>query len=166
MRLNHYPGLPKRELTQTNTRRIWPHTDLGIISLNVQDEEGGLEYEDRQTAPGLFVPVINEDPSDLIVSGADILERWTNGALKGALHRVMAPEKFSGEVLKEINGNAAEVDDDLVLPARNCVVFLYRPGEDKPAGPMPEFVNIDCPAIFEEITAGSYLEGKNRHIYA
>ena len=157
LRLNHYPSLPKRELTQKNTRRIWPHTDLSLISLNVQDNEGGLEYEDRQRARGQFVPVYNEEPSDLIVSGADILERWTNGVLKGALHRVVVPEKFSEK---------GQDDNDLLLPVRNSVVFLYRPGEEKPAGPMPEFVNADRPPVFEDITAGGYLEGKNRHIYA
>ena len=31
LRLNHYPSVSKRELTERNTRRIWPHTDLGLI---------------------------------------------------------------------------------------------------------------------------------------
>lgn len=164
LRLNHYPSLPKRQLTQTNTRRIWPHTDLSLISLNIQDDEGGLEYEDRRTAPGHFVPVCNEGSADMIVSGADILERWTNGALKGALHRVVVPERFSDRTKQAIDD--VNQDGDLLLPSRNSVVFLYRPGEEKPAGPLSEFISADRPAIFDDITAGRYLEGMNRHIYA
>jgi hypothetical protein len=57
-------------------------------------------------------------------------------------------------------------DNDMLLPVWNLVVFLYRPGEEKSAGPMTEFVSADRPAMFEEITAGGYLEGKNGHIYA
>ena len=151
----------------------------------MQDNEGGLEYEDRKTAKGKYIPVYNggeHDGTDLIVSGADILERWTNGVLKGALHRVVVPERFAttmggkqsrgktnGAVVKaekDYEDDDGNDDDDVVLPARNSVVFLYRPGEEKPAGPMPQFVSVERPAIFPDISAGGYLAEKNGHIYA
>lgn len=132
----------------------------------MQDNEGGLEYEDRRTAPGHFVPVCNDSPEDLIVSGANILERWTNGALKGGLHRVVVPERLDESKEKKLDGMMGSDDDNVLLPVRNSVVFLYRPGEEKSAGPMVEFVSADRPAAFEEVTAGGYLEGMNSHIYA
>ena len=67
------------------------------------------------------------------------------------------PEKFSEK---------REDDNDLLLPVTNSVVFLYRSGEEKPPGPMPGFVNTDCPPVFEDITTEGYLGDKNRHIYA
>ena len=55
-------------------------------------------------------------------------------------------------------GDDDDDDDDLLLPVRNSVVFLYRPEEEKSAGPMLEFVSADRPTIFEEITSGGYLK--------
>ena len=156
LRLNHYPSISARELSETNTRRIWPHTDLGIFSLLIQDDQGGLEFEDRANR-GSFFPVLNEEPSDLIVNVSDILERWTNGVLRAGLHRVVVP-------LRQQQGKD-EGETDCVLPDRYSVVFLYRPGEEHSAGPMKDFVNADRPAICEEGTALTYLKEMNDLVY-
>lgn len=155
LRLNHYPTISKRELSATNTRRIWPHTDLGILSLLIQDDQGGLEFEDR-TNPGSFLPVLNEEHSDLIVNVSDMLERWTNGVLRAGLHRVIVPQQQQDKDAGEI---------DCMLPNRYSVVFLFRPGEKNSAGPIEDFISKDRPAICEEVSALVYLEKMNALVY-
>lgn len=154
LRLNHYPTVSKRELSATNTRRIWPHTDLGILSLLIQDNQGGLEFEDR-TNPGCYLPVLNDEQSDLIVNVSDMLERWTNGVLRAGLHRVVVPQQQSKDDNKM----------DYMLPDRYSVVFLYRPGEENSAGPMNEFVSEERPAVCEEVSALMYLKKMNDLVY-
>ena len=154
LRLNHYSSISKHELCNENTRRNWPHTDFCILSLLVQDGEGGLEFEDRRN-PGTFIPVTSEDPSDLIVHVADILQRWTNGVLKAGLHRVSVPRQF------QVDGTEA----DCMIPDRYSLVFFYRPGEDKSAGPICDFVTEERPACYDEISALEHLERRNRLVY-
>ena len=155
LRMNHYPSIPKRELLTKNTRRIWPHTDFGTLSLLFQDDAGGLEFEDRSKRD-TFVPVTSEDPTDLIVTVADILQRWTNDMLRAGLHRVSMPRQF-------------QVDDgmkeDCILPDRYSLAFFCRPSAEKSAGPILDFVSEERPAIYDEISALEHLERRNRLVY-
>ena len=155
LRLNHYPSIPKRELLTENTRRIWPHTDFGTLSLLFQDNAGGLEFEDRSKR-GTFVPVTSEDPTDLIVTVADILQRWTNDVLKAGLHRVSVPRQFQTDDGMEM---------DCILPDRYSLVFFCRPSAEKSAGPIPDFVSEERPATYDEISALEHLERRNRLVY-
>ncbi|KAL9122706.1 MAG: hypothetical protein Q9187_000744 [Circinaria calcarea] len=151
LRLNHYPPISTHELCTTNTRRIWPHTDLGIFTLLIQDSEGGLEFEDR-TQPGSFLPVKNDEQSDLIVNVSDTLERWTNGLLRAGLHQVSTAEQWKGR-------------NEYRLPSRYSTIFLYRANGEKSVGPMPQFVSETQPALFDEITALGFLEKMNEKVY-
>jgi isopenicillin N synthase-like dioxygenase len=156
LRLNHYPAISVRELTTENTRRIWPHTDLGMLSLLIQDNQGGLEFEDR-SKPGCFVPVQNESKTDLIVNVSDMMQRWTNGVLRAGLHRVVPPQQKGAD--------RSNPERDCILPRRFSVVFLFRPGEESSAGPMQNFVNESRPATCDEISALGYLERMNELVY-
>ena len=155
LRLNHYPSIPKRELLTKNTRRIWPHTDFGTLSLLFQDSAGGLEFEDRSKRD-TWVPVTSEDPTDLIVTVADILQRWTNNVLKAGLHRVSVPRQFQID---------DEMKEDCILPDRYSLVFFCRPSAEKSAGPMDDFVSEERPANYDEISALEHLERRNRLVY-
>ena len=126
----------------------------GHTPILVQDSEGGLEFEDRRS-PGTFVAVTSEDPSDLIVTGADILQRWTNGLLKAGLHRVSVPRQF------QVDGTAV----DCMLPDRYSLAYFQRPGEDESAGPIRDFVTKERPASYDEISAIEHLERRNRLVY-
>ncbi|KAL9061565.1 MAG: hypothetical protein Q9162_000097 [Coniocarpon cinnabarinum] len=154
LRLNHYPSVPKRELCGDAIRRIWPHTDFGIITLLFQDSEGGLEFEDREH-PGTYTPVTSDDQADCIVNVSDILQRWTNGILKAGLHRVSVPHHLQG----------LETSDDVLLRDRYSIAFFQRPGEDKSAGPIQTFVTEAQPACYDEITALEHLQRRNQLVY-
>ena len=91
LRLNHYPQIDIQEMTTGNAARAWPHTDSGVISLLLQDEVGGLEFEDRQNSSS-FIRLSSNGSMEMIVNVADTLERWTNGVLRAGLHRVNNPE--------------------------------------------------------------------------
>ena len=152
VRLNHYPSISKRQLCNKNIRRIWPHTDFGILSLLIQDSEGGLEFEDRRS-PGTFIPVTSKDSSDLIVNAADILQRWTNGVLKAGLHQVTVPRQV------QIDGT------DSMLPPRYSLAFFLRPGDENSAGPIRDFVTEERPACYDEISALEHLRRRNGLVY-
>ena len=151
LRLNHYPEVNMQELNSGRTRRIWPHTDTGLISLLLQDRVGGLELEDRQN-PGAFLPASSEDPTDMIVNVGDTLERWTNGVLKAALHHVSTPDNMKN---KE-NGR---------VTARSSIVFFLRANGATSAGPIPCFVTPKRPTGDSETTVLEYLQQSNSKLF-
>ena len=96
LRFNHYPEIDMEELNPRHTRRTWPYTDIGILSLLLQDRVGGLELEDRQN-PGTFLPVSSDDPTQMVVNVGNTLGRWTNGFLPAGLHHVSTTDNMKGK---------------------------------------------------------------------
>ncbi|KAL8967157.1 MAG: hypothetical protein Q9183_003042 [Haloplaca sp. 2 TL-2023] len=95
-RLNHYPAIEVDEILRGKVSRIWPHFDLGVITLLFQDSVGGLEFEDRERA-GEFYRVHCDDASELVVNVSETLQRWTNGVVRAGLHRVNLPQDLDGK---------------------------------------------------------------------
>ena len=151
LRLNHYPKIDAQQLNSGSTRRIWPHTDLGLISLLFQDREGGLELEDRQN-PGTFLSVSSDDHTDMIVNIGDTLERWTNGVLKAAIHQVSPAEN----VRDKNNGKIAE---------RSSIVFFVKANGVASVGPISCFVTAKRPAMYSEMTVSEYLQQSNTKLF-
>lgn len=162
LNMNYYPSIPLNELEKPTTKRIWPHSDLGILSMLFQDRVGGLEFEDRKQQGG-FVPVACQEVGDMVVNVADTLERWTNGLIKAGIHRVVPPSALLARD-PGLQGGEAEKVHSMVSERRSAVMF-YRASGGTSVGPMPEFVTIDRPALFEDITAIQYLQSKNKHLY-
>jgi isopenicillin N synthase-like dioxygenase len=77
IRLNHYPAVNIHDLESGKISRIWPHTDLGVITFLFQDSNGGLEMEDRQTKPGTFVPIPKGSFSEMVINIGETFQRWT-----------------------------------------------------------------------------------------
>lgn len=140
-RLNNYPEISLRALRNGKLGRIWPHYDLGIITLLFQDQVGGLEIEDR-TRPGVFVPVECRSSSDLIVNVSETLTRWTNGQLPAGLHRVSPPP-----ALKNI--------ESAVVPQRFSIAYFCKANRDASVGPLKEFLTGED-AAYTEMTALEY----------
>ena len=160
--MNYYPSIPLGELEKATTKRIWPHSDLGILSMLFQDRVGGLEFEDREQ-PGRFIPVACHEVGDMVVNVADTLERWTNGFFKAGVHRVVPPSASTAEHSR-LRDSGAENSQSMVAERRSAVMF-YRASGGTSVGSMPEFVTADRPALFEDITAIQYLQSKNKHLY-
>jgi isopenicillin N synthase-like dioxygenase len=83
MRVIHYPT-PEAvaDVTDFGSR---PHEDRGLITLLIQDGNGGLEV----MGPGKQWLPVEPDPAAVIVNVGRLLRRWTNGRYKSAIHRVV-----------------------------------------------------------------------------
>ncbi|KAL9020094.1 MAG: hypothetical protein Q9180_008657, partial [Flavoplaca navasiana] len=92
-RLLHYPAIDMAEIKQGAVSRIWPHFDLGVITLLFQDGVGGLECEDRENS-GNFLSVGSNSRSEMVVNVSETLQRWTNDTVRAGLHRVTVPKSF------------------------------------------------------------------------
>ena len=149
LRLNHYPSTSVAKLSDGKAKRIWPHTDFGIITLLAQDSEGGLEIE-QKGQPGGFVPVPLVDKTELVVNVGDTLERWSNGRLKAGLHQVSLPRG---------------VKDDDILPTRYSVAFFLKANRRASVGPIGLLVPEGCAAEYEDMTALEYQQRRTAIVY-
>ena len=83
MRLIHYP--PQEAVAATSDFGVSAHVDRGLLTVLVQDDNGGLSV----LAPdGVWLPVV-PDPEAVVVNVGALLRRWTNGRYAAALHRVI-----------------------------------------------------------------------------
>ncbi|PWY68973.1 Clavaminate synthase-like protein [Aspergillus sclerotioniger CBS 115572] len=122
LRYNYYPS----------SRRGWPHTDFGTITLLFQDTKGGLEYEDRRN-PGTFIPLVREKPDEIAINVSDTFQRWTNDSIP-ALQRA----------------------GGCVLPQRHSTAFFLKAHRECMVGAIPEFMNEQRPSSYDDITALEY----------
>ncbi|KAF2226213.1 oxidoreductase [Elsinoe ampelina] len=142
LRFNHYPAMNVAEMDKGHVSRIWPHTDLGVITCLFQDDVGGLEIEDRASI-GSFLPVVRGSAEEMIVSVSETLERWTNGKLKAGVHQVTIPAYLKGTVTGWV-------------PARMSVPYFVKADRNASAGPLPEFLAGGEAPRFDEMTALEY----------
>ncbi|KAI1076553.1 Clavaminate synthase-like protein [Whalleya microplaca] len=141
-------------------RRIWPHTDLGVISALFPDGLGetGLELQVRESPGGKFAPLSIEEEGDMVLLVADTLERWTNGDLRAAVHRVGSPSLTSLT-------DAAFNPGTTRVPERRSAVMFYRAAPTTDVGPLPYCVSAHNPPKYKSMTAGEYLKNYNKKLY-
>ncbi|MFT5579977.1 MAG: isopenicillin N synthase-like dioxygenase [Paraglaciecola psychrophila] len=91
-RLNYYPSsdpLSESEqqgVTALGDMALHHHTDQGAITLLFQDDAGGLQAHSR-TDGWIDVP---PQEGTVVVNIGDLVQVWTNGQYRAALHRVLA----------------------------------------------------------------------------
>jgi hypothetical protein len=173
LNLNFYPEVERRVLTSesktnhvdgqaTVMRRIWPHSDLGVVSALLQDGVGasGLEMQVREAegTGDVFAPLEIEEEGDLVLLVADTLERWTNGYLRAAVHRVGLPSNPS-------TSDTVAESGVQVVPERRSAVMFYRAPPTANLGSLPYFVDASNPAKYENMTASEYLKQHNARLY-
>lgn len=142
MRLNHYPPISVGQMKQGSVSRIWPHTDLGVLTLLFQDTVGGLEIEDR-TRKGSFFPVPRGEWNELIVNVSETLERWTNGVLPAGVHQVTVPPSLKDQ-------------DDATIPARFSNAFFVKADREADVGALEHFVKAGEEPRYKSMTAHEY----------
>ena len=151
LRLNHYPAIPVREISSGSVSRIWPHFDLGVITLLFQDGNcSGLEFEDRsQSEEKCFNRVSCGDPQEMVVNVSETLQRWTNGKLAAGLHRVNVPQGLKGDV----------------VPERFSVAYFCKADRDADIGALKEFVGNGDEKKYESISAIEYHQQRLQSAY-
>lgn len=142
LRLNHYPAIDVEEIHSGAVSRIWPHFDLGVITLLFQDDVGGLEFEDRQR-PGVFNRVPCDDPTDIIVNVSETLQRWTNGSVRAGLHRVNIPKQLEGK-------------NSGTLPERYSIAYFCKADRAASVGPLKELIQDGRTPEYDDLSAIEY----------
>lgn len=112
-----------------------PHTDFGVLTLLLQDMNGGLQVRNRAGEWVAATPI----PGTLVCNIGDLLNRWSNETLSSNLHRV-------------INRSGNE---------RHSIAIFFDPDPDAVVDPaelgFPEGVD-----KYPPITASDYIHGKNK----
>lgn len=142
LRLIHYPELRvPADKPHAAANRVWPHTDLGVITCLFQDRVGGLEMEDR-TRPGRFLAIPpGERRDEMVVNISETMERWSNGVLKAGKHLVRTPQ-----------GQKTPAGD-IRIPERYSSPFFVKASRETCVGPLPHFVTKELPPAYSDMTA-------------
>jgi isopenicillin N synthase-like dioxygenase len=91
MRLNHYtigdpvPASERVGLNELGDVALGHHTDLGLLTLLVQDDVGGLQAQSPEHG---WIDV-EPRPGTIVVNLADCMQVWTNDRYRAAVHRVL-----------------------------------------------------------------------------
>ncbi len=118
-RLNHYPSTDHLEpgeqakVEALGDMALGHHTDPGAITLLYQDSVGGLETFSQEMG---WIPVPPQ-PGSIVVNVGDVMQVWSNGQYKAAIHRVVP------------------------VPAgksRYSMPFFYQPGSKAVIEPLPD----------------------------
>lgn len=151
MRLNHYPAIEVEKIKKGNVSRIWPHFDLGVITLLFQDEVGGLEFENRKQS-GSFGRVECGSPVEMVVNVSETLQRWTNGSLPAGLHRVNLPRHL-------------EDKESGMLPERYSIAYFCKANRSASVGPLKHFVPEGRDPKYEDMSALEYQQQRLQSAY-
>ncbi|KAJ3046092.1 hypothetical protein HDV00_003842 [Rhizophlyctis rosea] len=132
-RLLHYPPLPSDD--DDKWTRAGGHSDYGTVTLLFQKDVGGLEALLRQpdSPEAKFVPVPPRRGS-IIVNTGDLLQFWTRGLIKSAIHRVIVP-----------GGAGAKV-------SRYSIAYFCHPDNETTLQPIPSPLLLDLPEFQDTAT--------------
>ena len=151
MRLNHYPAIDINEIKRGGVSRIWPHFDLGVITLLFQDGIGGLEFENRDKS-NTFNRVECETQAEMVVNVSETLQRWTNDALPAGLHRVNVPQ-------------CLEDKDVGTLPERYSIAYFCKADRAASVGPLRQFIQEGSEPKYQEMSGIEYHQQRLQSAY-
>lgn len=139
LRAIHYPPI---EADPGDAVRAAEHEDINLITLLMGASAEGLEVLNRK---GEWVPV-TALPDMIVVNVGDMLQRLTNNKLRSTTHRVVNPPK-------EKWGQS-----------RFSIPFFLHPRSDMPLNVLANCVTDSLPSMYDDITAGEYLDERLREI--
>jgi isopenicillin N synthase-like dioxygenase len=122
--------------------RAAEHGDINLITLLMGASADGLQVLRRD---GKWIP-ITALPDQLIVNVGDMLERHTNKRLKSTIHRVVNPPRH------------------LMNTPRYSIPFFMHPRSEMSLAALPGCVDESHPKLWEDITAGEFLNQRLREI--
>lgn len=142
LRAIHYFPIENPRSIAPDAVRAGAHEDINLITLLVGASADGLEV---LTKTGHWLP-IKARGEDIVVNVGDMLQRLTNNKLKSTTHRVVNPPA------------------ELMKTSRFSVPFFLHPKASMSLASLPSCVNEQHPKLYEDYTAGQYLEERLREI--
>lgn len=140
LRLNYYPvDAGASSGTTVDQLGVGQHTDSGVLTLLLQDEQPGLEVF-RNNAWHLVEP----RKDGLVINIGDMVQVWSNDEYFAALHRVIASRERP----------------------RFSIPFFLSPPYRMNYAPLPTMVSEDRPARYREINWGEFRARRAEGDYA
>lgn len=138
----HYFPIPDPDSIPAGAVRAAEHTDINLITLLMGASADGLQVLRKD---GRWIP-ITALPEQIVVNVGDMLSRHTNNKLKSTIHRVVNPPR-----------------EEMHLP-RFSIPFFMHPVSDMDLGVLPSCVDEQHPKLFDDITAGEFLDERLKEI--
>jgi isopenicillin N synthase-like dioxygenase len=138
----HYFPIENPQAVPADAVRAAEHGDINLITLLMGASADGLQVLRRDSK---WIP-ITALPDQLVVNVGDMLERLTNKKLKSTIHRVVNPPR------------------DLMNTPRYSIPFFMHPRSEMSLAALLSCVDSENPKIWEDITAGEFLDQRLREI--
>lgn len=132
----HYYPIEDPASVPADAVRAAEHGDINLITLLMGASADGLQVLRHD---GQWIP-ITALPDQLVVNVGDMLERLTNKKLKSTIHRVVNPPRH------------------LMNTPRYSIPFFMHPRSEMDLSCLENCVDADHPKLFEDITAGEFLD--------
>ena len=143
MRLNHYtvgdpiPAGERDGLADLADVALGQHTDLGLITLLIQDDVGGLQAESSEHG---WIDV-EPRPGTIVVNLADCMQVWSNDRYRAAVHRVLP----------------------MTTSTRMSIPYFLNPPRDCVVEPIPELTG---DARYRSFTFRDFIDARSADNYA
>lgn len=138
----HYFPIEDPDSVPADAVRAAEHGDINLITLLMGASADGLQVLRRD---GKWIP-ITALPEQLVVNVGDMLERLTNKKLKSTIHRVVNPPRH------------------LMNTPRYSIPFFMHPRSEMNLAALSSCVDETHPKLWEDITAGEFLNQRLREI--
>ncbi|MCO6359446.1 isopenicillin N synthase family dioxygenase [Roseivirga pacifica] len=132
----HYFPIENPDEVPEDAVRAAEHGDINLITLLMGASADGLQVLRRDNE---WIP-ITALPDQIVVNVGDMLSRLTNNKLKSTIHRVVNPPK---EEMKN---------------SRFSIPFFMHPRSEMDLTCLENCIDADHPKLYEDITAGEFLE--------
>ncbi|MEY4629851.1 MAG: hypothetical protein RLZZ595_2177 [Bacteroidota bacterium] len=139
LRAIHYPPIlvePKSAI------RAEQHEDINLITLLVGASADGLEILSKDNE----WLAVKAGPGEIVVNVGDMLQRLTNDRLKSTTHRVVNPPR------------------EMWSTSRYSIPFFLHPKSEMSLACLDSCISEAYPKLYEDYTAGQYLDERLREI--
>ena len=117
-----------------------PHTDFGVLTLLLQDMNGGLQVLTKDNQWVAAPPI----PGTFVCNIGDLLHRWTNDKLSSNLHRV-------------INRSGNE---------RHSIPIFFDPDPDAIIDPRDFKLEEGETPRYQPVSVSDYIQSQNKKVFA
>lgn len=142
LRMIHYFPILNPEELSPDAVRAGAHEDINLITLLIGASAEGLQVLTRD---GEWL-AINANEDEIVVNVGDMLQRLTNKKLVSTTHRVVNPPRH------------------LLGTSRYSVPFFLHPKSNMNLACLDSCISDKYPKLYDDITAGEYLDERLREI--